>query len=69
MIGSACVALALTCLAAPAFAETCTASRYGYGGGRTASGERMNPGAMTAAHRSRPFALTLQSPHIQPDEA
>jgi hypothetical protein len=31
MIGSVCVALALTCLAAPAFAETCTASRYGYG--------------------------------------
>jgi rare lipoprotein A len=55
MIGPACVALAFTCLATPAFAETCTASRYGYGGGRTASGERMNPGAMTAAHRSRAF--------------
>ena len=55
MMGSLCAALALTCLAAPAFAETCTASRYGYGGGRTASGERMNPNAMTAAHRSRPF--------------
>jgi rare lipoprotein A len=26
-----------------------------YSGGRTASGERMNPGAMTAAHRSLPF--------------
>jgi rare lipoprotein A len=27
----------------------------GYGGGRTASGERMDPNAMTAAHRARPF--------------
>jgi rare lipoprotein A len=55
MMGPVCAALALTCLSAPAFAETCTASRYGYGGGRTASGERMNPSEMTAAHRSRPF--------------
>ncbi|WP_084799905.1 septal ring lytic transglycosylase RlpA family protein [Bradyrhizobium sp. Ai1a-2] len=55
MIGPVCAALALTCFAAPAFAETCTASRYGYGGGRTASGERMNPSEMTAAHRSRAF--------------
>lgn len=40
-------------------AETCVASHYGkgdgYGGRRTASGERMNPHAMTAAHRSRAF--------------
>ncbi|WP_284274643.1 septal ring lytic transglycosylase RlpA family protein [Bradyrhizobium iriomotense] len=48
-------ALALCCLSASAFAETCIASHYGYGGGRTASGERMDPHAMTAAHRSRPF--------------
>jgi rare lipoprotein A len=50
-----CAALAVTCLSGSAFAETCIASRYGYGGGRTASGERMDPNAMTAAHRSRPF--------------
>jgi rare lipoprotein A len=50
-----CAALALTCLSASAFAETCVASRYGYSGGRTASGERMDPSAMTAAHRTRPF--------------
>ena len=31
------------------------ASQYGYSGGRTASGERMNPSAMTAAHRTRSF--------------
>jgi rare lipoprotein A len=54
MVGLLCAALAVACLAAPAFAETCIASRYGYSGG-TASGERMNPSAMTAAHRSRPF--------------
>ncbi|WP_349644887.1 septal ring lytic transglycosylase RlpA family protein [Bradyrhizobium sp. Leo170] len=55
MMGPICAAFALTCFTAPAFAETCTVSRYGYGGDRTASGERMNPSAMTAAHRSRPF--------------
>jgi rare lipoprotein A len=55
MIAPLCAALAVACLATSAFAETCIASRYGYRGGRTASGERMNPSEMTAAHRSRPF--------------
>ena len=55
MIRPICAVLALTCLSVPAFAETCIASRYGYSGGKTASGERMNPNAMTAAHRARPF--------------
>lgn len=45
-------------------AETCLASHYGvgdgYGGKRTASGETMNPGAMTAAHRSRPFGSVVR---------
>jgi len=41
------------CVSSTAFAESCVASRYG--GGRTASGERMNASAMTAVHRSRPF--------------
>jgi rare lipoprotein A len=39
--------------------ETCTASHYGVGDGyhgrRTASGERFNTHAMTAAHRTRRF--------------
>ena len=48
-------AMALACTSTSAFAETCIASHYGYSGGRTASGERMNPGAMTAAHRTRSF--------------
>jgi rare lipoprotein A len=46
-------------LAGAAQAESGIASVYGagdgYAGKRTASGERMNPGALTAAHRTRPF--------------
>jgi rare lipoprotein A len=56
-------ALALACVVTAARSETCIASHYGvgdgYGGRRTASGERMNPHAMTAAHRSRPFGSHL----------
>lgn len=58
-------ALAVCVLAVPflfvmkAKAETCLASHYGvgdgYGGRKTASGERMNPHAMIAAHRTRKF--------------
>jgi rare lipoprotein A len=57
------LAALLLCLAGSAQAETCTASHYGvgdgYGGRRTASGERMNPQAMTAAHRSLPFGTRV----------
>src|SRR6476659_4427551 len=31
----------------------------GYAGRKTASGERMNPGAMTAAHRTLPFGTRV----------
>lgn len=55
--------LALACASAVARAETCIASHYGvgdgYGGRRTASGERMNPQAMTAAHRTLPFGTQV----------
>lgn len=55
------------CAAHAARAETCVASHYGtgdgYGGRKTASGERMNPGAMTAAHRSLPFGTRLRVTH------
>jgi rare lipoprotein A len=36
-----------------------------YSGGGTASGERMNPGAMTAAHRTLPFGtrVTVTNSH------
>jgi len=51
-----CAATLLLCfISTSAFAETCVASHYGYSGSRTASGERMNPSAMTAAHRTRSF--------------
>ena len=52
MIRPILAALTVACLSSTALAESCVASRYG---GRTASGERMNASAMTAAHRSRPF--------------
>src|SRR5690348_17052325 len=59
----AILAALFLCLSVPAQAETCLASNYGvgdgYGGRRTASGERMNPHAMTAAHRSLPFGTRL----------
>ena len=55
MIRPLFVALAFAFIPTSAFAETCVASHYGYSGGRTASGERMNPSAMTAAHRTRSF--------------
>lgn len=48
--------------------ETCLASHYGvgdgYGGKRTASGERMNPHAFTAAHRTLPFGTRVRVTHL-----
>lgn len=56
-------AIALLFFSRPARAGPCVASHYGlgdgYGGRRTASGERMNPYAHTAAHRSRAFGTNL----------
>src|SRR6476620_5948870 len=51
---------ALACLGAPAQAQV--ASYYGkeLAGRRTASGERFNPGAMTAAHRTLPFGTRVR---------
>jgi rare lipoprotein A len=51
---------ALCCVAVTAArAETCTASQYGKGDGyhgrRTASGERFNTHALTAAHKTKAF--------------
>jgi rare lipoprotein A len=44
--------------------ETCEASHYGvgdgYGGKTTASGERMNPSVMTAAHKLLPFGTRVR---------
>jgi rare lipoprotein A len=66
MVRPICVAaLIVFSLSKPVFAESCVASHYGYNGGKTASGERMNPSAMTAAHLTKPFGsrvtVTLQS--------
>lgn len=60
-------AIVLLAVATRARAETCIASHYGvgdgYGGRRTASGERMNPQAMTAAHRRLPFGAQVRVSH------
>ena len=43
-----------------AHAESGVASIYAYAGEKTASGERANPRALTAAHRSLPFGTTVK---------
>ena len=59
----------LVALTAPASAEVCYASHYGRGDGlagkRTASGERMNPGAMTAAHRTLPLGSIIRVTNLR----
>lgn len=60
----AILALSILLLSSQANAEVCGASHYGrgdgFGGKKTASGERMNPGAMTAAHRTLPFGSVVR---------
>ena len=43
-----------------AHAESGIASVYAYRGGKTASGERANPGQLTAAHRNLPFGTRVR---------
>jgi len=50
---SACIGLPMA-----ASAQSGIASVYGYG--RTASGERVSPGALTAAHRTLPFGTMVR---------
>jgi rare lipoprotein A len=52
-------ALTLAASISPAAAQCGRASWYALHS-RTASGERMNPGAFTAAHRSLPFGTKLK---------
>jgi rare lipoprotein A len=54
------IALALTLIALPAQAQTGIASVYAYKGGRTASGEHVHPGGLTAAHRWLPFGTRVR---------
>ena len=57
-------ALLLCLFVLPARAETCIASQYGIGDGyhgkRTASGERFNTYALTAAHRELRFGSQVR---------
>lgn len=56
-----CATLALVLLCTQAHASTCIASYYGSESGkRTASGERFNPRAFTAAHRTLPFGSRVR---------
>ncbi len=62
-------ALAFTALASTAHAETCIASQYGVGDGyhgkRTASGERFNTHAHTAAHKTRRFGSHVRVTNLR----
>jgi rare lipoprotein A len=50
----------LCCTLVASQAESGIASVYAYSGGKTASGERANPKALTAAHRSLPFGTKVK---------
>jgi peptidoglycan lytic transglycosylase len=58
------LAAILLFLCSSAYAESGIASIYGNGDGHawspTANGERMNPGALTAAHKSLPFGSMVR---------
>lgn len=61
------VAVVLLAFCGTGHAESCVASHYGRGdglqGSRTASGERFNTMALTAAHRRHAFGTTLRVTH------
>ena len=48
-----------------AHAESGIASVYGYGHRKTASGERADPTAMTAAHRTLAFGTRITVSHMR----
>lgn len=52
--------IALLLVACAHTPETGTASYYGRRTGRTASGERLDPNALTAAHRTLPFGTLVR---------
>jgi rare lipoprotein A len=64
MVAAAIVAILFFMIVDVIASETCIASHYGvgdgYGGKKTASGETMNPNAMTAAHRTLPFGTLVR---------
>ena len=54
------VAIPIVAVSTAASAQSGIASVYAYNGGRTASGERMTNGALTAAHRTLPFGTMVR---------
>lgn len=61
---TAVIAVAFFHPAGPAFAQCGKASWYAESG-RTASGERMRPGARTAAHRTLPFGTLVEVENLR----
>jgi rare lipoprotein A len=60
MSAALCGATMLLAFTPAANAQSGIASVYAYHGGRTADGERMQPGALTAAHPSLPFGTQVR---------
>jgi rare lipoprotein A len=58
LIVAACAGVLLA--AGVARAESGIASVYAYSGSKTASGQRANPGGLTAAHRTLPFGTMVR---------
>jgi len=52
--------MAVTGIPVAASAQSGIASVYGYAGGRTADGERVSTGGLTAAHRTLPFGTLVR---------
>jgi rare lipoprotein A len=66
MFAAAAVAFGAVSLPSSAEARSCgKASWYSLPGNKTANGERMNPGAMTAAHRSLPFGTRVRVDNLR----
>jgi rare lipoprotein A len=61
-LSASLIVSAFALLPSSALARCGTASFYGYefAGSRTANGERFNPSALTAAHRSLPFGSRVR---------
>jgi len=57
---TALLAIGLACVASAAQAERATYYGHEHAGRRTASGERFNPAAMTAAHRTLRFGTRVR---------
>lgn len=59
VVATAVAGIMVAASASPAFAQCGRASWYALNS-KTASGERMNPSALTAAHRSLPFGTKVK---------